>query len=238
MASYKVVGSEVREMFGSIAHKYDAANSALSFGIHHLWRRALLRLYSIPRTARVLDLCTGTGDLLKPLRDRADHVVGCDFCQPMLDKAAVKLEKWGIRDVPLVQADAHNLPFKDGEFDVVTVAFGVRNFENIGRALSEIRRVLAPGGRLLVLEFGQPKVFPFSTAYAFYSRHILPLFGGMVTGNTAAYAYLERTSSAFPCGGAFEEILRQNGFHRTKGYPLLFGLVYRYLAEKTGADSL
>ena len=232
MAGYEVKSEQVQAMFASIAGRYDAANTALSLGIHHLWRRALLAPVSLKSSDKVLDLCTGTGDLLPTLRRRSESVVGADFCVPMLEHAKVKLAQRGITDVTLVPADAHNLPFTDEMFSLVTVAFGVRNFEKRGVALREIARVLASGGTLAVLEFGQPTNSLFGALYRWYSAKLLPALGGLVTGNREAYAYLERTSRTFPCGEALIQEFRDAGFREVSMRPLWCGLVYCYWAKK------
>ncbi len=222
-SSPRVVGTEVRRMFGAIAERYDLTNTVLSFGIHHLWKYRVAR--RVPQgAAPVLDLCTGTGDLLPLLEARADGVVGGDFCLPMLECGRVR----GRSSAPLVQCDALNLPFADATFAAVTVAFGVRNLEDLRRGLAEIHRVMLPGGKLVILEFGQPTWAPFRAVYNWYSKVFMPWIGGCLTGNRAAYTYLPETAKSFPCGGDFEAILREVGFEATRCDGLSGGIAYIY----------
>lgn len=219
----------VQRMFAEIAPRYDMANTVLSFGIHHLWRKALINMLPEASNKKVLDLCTGTGDLLPLLNKRFGNAVGADFCLPMLEQANEK--KLSAR-FDLIQADALNLPFAESSFDIVSVAFGVRNFENLEKGLSEVYRVLKPGGSALILEFGQPKNRLFSALYNFYSKHFMPLLGGLISGNRTAYEYLPETAAAFPCRENFEAVLRKAGFTSTKYKTLTFGIAYAYCAEK------
>jgi len=228
--SYSKTGTDVQRMFSAIAGRYDLANSVLSFGIHHLWRRALIRQIKIAQNNAALDLCTGTADLVKPLSKLFKQVVGADFCAPMLEKGREKLKRWGIKNAQLVQADAMRLPFADKSFDLVTVAFGVRNFENLAQGLNEISRVLKPGGELLVLEFGTPSIPIFSSLYNFYSNRLLPKIGALLSGDGEAYDYLARTSQSFPCRDAFCENLMRAGFKNSSYKPLSLGIAYIYRA--------
>lgn len=223
----RVVAHEVQAMFGSIAPRYDLTNSVLSMGIHHLWKRLVVR--RVPRgVGPVLDLCTGTGDLLPLLEKRTHGVVGGDFCLPMLECGRAR----GRSKAPLVQCDALNLPFADETFAALTVAFGVRNLEDVRRGLSEMRRVLRPGGRLVILEFGQPGWAPFRWIYTWYSAVLMPWIGGVLTGNKGAYTYLPRTAKSFPCGADFEAILREVGFEVTRYDSLSGGIAFLYEATR------
>ncbi len=219
----------VQKMFASIAPRYDLANSVLSFGIHHIWRYTLTHMLPASKDKLVLDLCTGTGDLLPLLRKRFGTVIGADFCLPMLENAEKKFPN---NEYRLIQADALNMPFPDASFDIVSVAFGVRNFEQLEKGLLEISRILKPDGKLLVLEFGQPQNKIFAALYNFYSKHLMPLIGGLISGNKEAYQYLPQTAASFPCAGAFESILKTCGFSGAKTRPLTFGIAYAYLADK------
>lgn len=218
-------------MFESISPRYDTANSVLSFGIHHVWRRALLQRLSVAPNGSSLDLCTGTGDLLKPLSARAGNVVGADFCLPMLEMARAKRRDQP-ENVNLLQGDALRLPFRDESFDRVTVAFGVRNFEDLEQGLREIHRVLRSGGQFLVLEFGQPVNLVWRKLYEFYSAHIMPVIGGLVTGNREAYRYLPKTAGDFPCREQFCTILFNCGFPKSEFRALTGGIAYLYDAKK------
>jgi demethylmenaquinone methyltransferase/2-methoxy-6-polyprenyl-1,4-benzoquinol methylase len=216
-------------MFSSIANRYDLGNTVLSMGIHHLWRKTLLDLVALEKGEYALDLCTGTGDLLPGLEKQFPKVTGADFCQPMLELAKVKNPS---EKRHLVQADALNLPFADNTFDLVTVSFGVRNFADLQKGLSEIYRVLKPKGRIIVLEFGQPQVPIFSILYKWYSKNIMPLIGGAVTGNKSAYTYLPETAKNFPCSIDFENELQRAKFFPEVTKPLTFGIAFLYQARK------
>ncbi len=231
MTQYSPVTTEVKEMFGSIAPKYDLANTVLSFGSHHLWKRWLVRLLPQSSNLKVLDLCTGTGDLLPILESRFGKASGADFCKEMLDLARDRYSKRG-KIFELHQADAMNLSFEDSSFDIVTVSFGVRNFKDLSNGLSEIFRIIKPAGYLLVLEFGQPQGIVFGPLYRFYSKYIIPIIGGFLTGNKTAYTYLPETSKAFPCGEKFCENLTAAGFKDIIAVPYTFGIAFAYRATK------
>lgn len=218
-------------MFASIASRYDLTNSVLSLGIHHVWRRALVGLLPRSRDKLALDLCTGTGDLLPLLSRRFGRAIGADFCLPMLQAGRGKLTRYGAP--PLLQADALALPFKECSVDVITVAFGVRNLERVVDGLREMRRVLKPGGHLLVLEFGQPKSALFGALYRWYSRALMPRIGGLLTGNRDAYTYLPSTAKNFPCGAAFEALLEEAGLAPERTRPLTGGIAWAYRAAKS-----
>ncbi len=225
------VGADVSHMFASISGRYDLANSVLSFGVHHIWRRTLLRAVSGRHYKAALDLCTGTADLVPLLLPLAEHVTGADFCEGMLVEGREKLKGLSPLRCSLELADAMSLPYADNRFDLLTVAFGVRNFENLERGLNEIFRCMTPGGRLAVLEFGQPKGL-FGQLYRQYSAHVLPVLGGILTGNRTAYGYLERTSQTFPCADRFTQKLLLAGFTETSFKSLTGGICYLYLAKK------
>lgn len=221
-----VAGKEVSRMFASIAPRYDLANTVLSFGVHHWWRKCLVNLVPANKDYVALDLCCGTGDLVPLLRRRFGEVVGVDFCFPMLSIARRKhkADKYPV----LASADALALPFLNASIDVVTVAFGVRNFERLQSGLSEIQRVLKPGGSLLILEFGQPPGALWGGLYRFYSRFILPKVGALCTGNAEAYKYLPRTAAEFPCGNEFCSMLSECNFLVKEYYPLSGGIAFAY----------
>ncbi len=216
-------------MFGSIASRYDLANSVMSFGTHYLWKRALVSALKEGRGERALDLCTGTGDLLPLLKKKFSFVVGADFCFPMMREGKGKSH---LTSFPFVQADALQLPIKDNCFDALTVSFGVRNFENTLQGLKECHRVLSPKGTLAVLEFGQPSHKLWGALYAFYSKHLMPAIGGLLTGNRHAYTYLPETSANFPCGENFEALLKEAGFEVESTKSLFGGIAFIYVAKK------
>lgn len=222
----------VQGMFASIAQRYDLGNSVLSFGVHYYWRRRLMALCSRDSSGLALDVATGTGDLLPLLAKRfTTQVVGLDFCLPMLRAGQHKsaIESSG---AIMLQGDGLALPFADNVFENVTVSFGVRNFADLQRGLSELARVVRPGGRVCILEFGQPRIPVFAQLYQWYSAKIMPFIGGLVTGNRAAYVYLPQTAKEFPCGPAFEDCLKKAGLRIMKTLSLTGGIAFAYAAEK------
>jgi demethylmenaquinone methyltransferase/2-methoxy-6-polyprenyl-1,4-benzoquinol methylase len=222
---------EVRRMFASIAPRYDATNQLLSLGVHRLWRRSAVRLSGVRPGDRVLDCATGTGDLALAFQrkvGRAGLVVGTDFCGPMLAPAPAKAAAAGL-PVRFGQADALALPFGRGSFDVCSIAFGIRNVDDPTACLREMARVVKPGGRVVVLEFGQP-AGPFGALFRLYSSAVMPLVGGLVTGNRDAYRYLPRTAASFPAGERFLALARASrAFAEVRATPLTFGTAYVYV---------
>lgn len=221
-------------MFGRIAGSYDRANQVLSFGLHHHWRSATVRLSGARPGDKVLDCATGTGDLAIAFHrvvGSKGEVVGTDFCEEMLAHAPAKAARAGV-SIRFETADVLALPYPDGRFDVASIAFGIRNVEDPDRALREMARVVKPGGRVVVLEFGQPGGALFGPLYRFYSHRVLPALGGLVSGDRSAYEYLDRTSSSFPAGSAFAERMRATGTFRSIAFhPLTGGVAYVYVGE-------
>jgi demethylmenaquinone methyltransferase/2-methoxy-6-polyprenyl-1,4-benzoquinol methylase len=217
-------------MFARIAARYDLANRLLSGGIDRWWRRRLVNLVRRHSPHDVLDLATGSGDVAFALARRLDpktQIVGMDFCQPMLDEAEAKKNRANdprFSSVTFKPGDGLNLPLADASFDAVTISFGLRNMADRHRALSEMRRVLRPGGRLWVLEFSQPYGW-FKPFYYFYLRRILPLIAGAVTGDRAAYVYLNETIEQFPGRPALAAEIQAAGFSEVMASPLTFGIV-------------
>ena len=202
----------VHAMFSDIAPRYDVTNSVLSLGVHHLWRSATVRVSRARPGSHVLDCATGTGDLalsFKKTVGPTGRVLGTDFNADMLSHAPAKARSKGL-DVEFEVADAMNLPYADASFDVASISFGIRNVDDPRIALSEMARVVKPGGRVVVLEFGQPRGL-MGLGYRWYSRHIIPLIGGLLTGNRKAYEYLPSTAAAFPCREEFLELMRSTG---------------------------
>jgi demethylmenaquinone methyltransferase/2-methoxy-6-polyprenyl-1,4-benzoquinol methylase len=222
-------------MFASIAPRYDAANELLSMGVHQSWRRAAVKAAALQPGHRVLDCATGTGDLALALaRAVGDNgeVIGTDFCAPMLKPAPAKAAKAGLRSVRFAVADALALPFPEGHFDAATIAFGIRNVDDPVRCLREMARVVKPGGRVVVLEFGQPRG-AFGALFKLYSKSVMPLVGGLVTGNRAAYEYLPRTAAAFPAGAQFLELMdAAKSFQSRTARALTFGTAFVYCGVK------
>lgn len=221
-------------MFASIAQSYDRANQVLSLGLHHRWRAAAVRRSGVRPGDRVVDCATGTGDLAIAFRrvtGDGGTVVGVDFCAEILALAPGKAARAGA-DVRFEVADVLGLPFPDGAFDVASIAFGIRNVDDPARGLAEMARVVRPGGRVVVLEFGQPGGTLFGPVFRWYSRHVIPRVGGLLSGDRAAYEYLDRTASGFPSGGRFVALLEGVGaFRSVTAHPLTGGVAYVYVAE-------
>jgi demethylmenaquinone methyltransferase/2-methoxy-6-polyprenyl-1,4-benzoquinol methylase len=225
------VSEQVREMFASIARRYDAANEVLSLGVHRSWRRAAVQLSGARPGDRVLDCATGTGELalaFKRAVGPGGEVVATDFCAEMLAGGKPKAQRAGL-DVRFEVADALALPFPDRSFDIASIAFGIRNVDDPVRCLREMARVVRKGGRLVVLEFGQPHG-AFGALFRVYSRRVMPAVGGLLTGNRAAYEYLPRTAAAFPAGERFLALMDQAGsFADRSATSLLAGTAYVYI---------
>ncbi len=227
--------TEVKQMFGAIAPTYDKLNHRLSFSIDKLWRlRVVNCLKHLPKSARVLDVATGTADLVILISKRLSlSVVGTDLTPEMLEIGRQKVAAAQLANrVSLQEADSENLPFDDESFDAVTVAFGVRNYENLDAGLSEMCRVMRKNGRMVILEFSRPQSFPFKQLYMFYFKHILPVLGGQVSHDKKAYEYLPASVLEFPCGEAFEEHLTRVGLTPVMRKELTFGISTIYVAEK------
>lgn len=189
----------IQQMFSEIAPRYDLLNRVLSLGVDRLWRVAAVKAALEKKPARILDLATGTGDIALLIKKVAPEVevIGGDFAPPMLELARQKARRAGL-EIPFVEADALHLPFPDQHFDAVTIAFGFRNFANYNKALSELYRVVAPGGRLCILEFPPPPHGGLGGLYRFYFTRILPFIGGLISGNASAYRYLPDSVERFP----------------------------------------
>lgn len=226
---------QVGQMFDRIAPSYDTLNRVLSLGVDQYWRRVMIRsLSDIPHEA-VLDLATGTGDvaIMTARKLRPHSIIAMDIATKMLDIGKVKAVYAKLEDViDFEQGDAEHIEYPDNTFDVITVAFGVRNFENTELGLKECHRVLKPGGRLSILEFSTPRTFPFRNIYQFYFRHILPRIGKLTSQDDQAYRYLFNSVQVFPEGQAFLSLLEQAGFSTFKERRLTFGICTLYSAEK------
>ena len=229
---------QVREMFASIAPRYDFLNHLLSFSMDRFWRRAVIHelAASLPETASVLDLCTGTGDLALELASQA-RVVGCDFCHPMLVLGRQKVRKNRLEQrIYCVEGDALNLPFQSHYFDAVTIAFGLRNLEDIRVGLREMFRVLRRGGTLAILEFSQPEVFGFKQIYLVYFRYILPRLGELISRKKGPYSYLPQSVETFLTPDDLQEIIEKEGFIGTKKRTLTGGVASLHLAYKPAQE--
>lgn len=231
-------GAKVRGMFAEIAPRYDLVNRMLSGGIDVWWRHVTVSRAPPPPTGAILDVCTGTGDLALAYAAKAApgvRVVGSDFCGPMLAHGIEKGKRIGSR-VEWIEADAMALPFADGEFDLVTVAFGLRNIADTGRGLAEMARVLRPGGRLAILEFSLPSNPLVRSGYLWYFRNVLPFIGNCVARNRSdAYTYLNKSVEEFPAGERLAAIVREAGFSTVEMIPLSFGIATLSIATRSGS---
>jgi demethylmenaquinone methyltransferase/2-methoxy-6-polyprenyl-1,4-benzoquinol methylase len=215
-------------MFAAIATRYDRANTILSGGVHHRWRKRAVRMSRAKPGERVLDCATGTGDLAIAFAKAVapgGEVIGTDFVPEMLTLARAKAPA-----IAFEVADVTRLPYDDASFDIASISFGIRNVGEPRRGIAELARVVRPGGRVVVLEFGQPRGVIFGPLYSFYTRHILPRLGGAVTGDRDAYEYLQRSAGRFPCGDEFVALMRESArFASIEVAPLTFGIAYLYV---------
>ncbi len=234
-ASVDKSGGRVRGMFAEIAPRYDLVNRLLSGGIDVWWRHVTVRRAPPPRQGAILDVCTGTGDLALAYRAAAPaavRVVASDFCRPMLDVGIAKGAR-GNAAVEWLEADAMDLPFPDAAFDLVTVAFGLRNIADTARGLAEMARVCRPGGRLAILEFSLPRNRLLRASYLWYFRSVLPRIGNLVgRSRTDAYTYLNRSVEEFPSGEPLAALVRAAGFDRVDMVPLTCGIATLTIATR------
>lgn len=222
-------------MFDAIAPRYDLLNHVLSAGLDRRWRDRAVDELALAPGARVLDLCTGTADLAIAAARGASRasVIGVDFAGEMLRLGHAKIRRGGLSgSIRLVRGDAAHVPVTSASCDAATVAFGIRNVAEPARALSELARVLRPGGRLAILEFGQPSIPGIRTLYAWYFRYVLPLIGRTVSKHPSAYSYLPASVGTFPPPEEFSRLVAGAGFSGVRAVPLTFGIVYLYVAER------
>ncbi|MBC3541282.1 bifunctional demethylmenaquinone methyltransferase/2-methoxy-6-polyprenyl-1,4-benzoquinol methylase UbiE [Rufibacter sediminis] len=226
--------TQVAQMFNSIAKRYDFLNHFLSAGVDIYWRKKAVKLLEPIKPQMVLDIATGTGDFaLETLRLQPKQIIGIDISEGMLEVGREKINKRGLSHlVQLHLGDSENIQFPDNHFDAITVAFGVRNFENLEKGLSEMLRVLKPGGMVVILEFSKPQAFPMKQGYNFYFKHILPVFGKLISKDNSAYTYLPESVQAFPDGNNFLSIFQRIGFKNTKWHSLTFGISSIYTGTK------
>lgn len=229
------MSEQVREMFAEIAGTYDSTNSVLSLGIHHLWRKKTVRESRAKAGDHVLDCATGTGDLAIEFRKTVGptgRVVGTDFCKEMIDFAPPKAAAAGFPDMEWEVQDAMNLTYPDESFDVASISFGIRNVDDPVQGVRSMARVLKHGGRLMILEFGQPTGV-MKPLFTVYSKVVIPAVGGLISGNKDAYNYLNKTSAAFPCREAFVDLMREAAdFSDIKYFSLSGGIAYLYVGTK------
>lgn len=226
---------QVADMFNNISKTYDFLNHFLSLGIDIIWRKKAINELRKEQPELILDVATGTGDfafealrILKPKK-----IIGVDISQGMLDIAQQKINKRQLNDrFEIRLGDSEKLPFETAEFDAVTVAFGVRNFENLEAGLADIHRVLKPGGKTVVLEFSRPRAFPIKQLYNFYFKSVTPSIGKLFSKDARAYSYLPESVAAFPDGKDFVELMKKVGFKETKCRPLAFGICSIYTGIK------
>lgn len=225
--------TKIRAMFNNIAGKYDFLNHFLSLGIDLYWRRRVIKILKAFQPEKIIDVATGTGDLaIQIAKIHPKKIIGIDIAEEMLTIAKAKIHQKKLSNlIEVLHADSENLPFEDNVFDAATVAFGVRNFENLEKGISEMYRVIKPGGKIVILEFSMPTKFPVKQLYKFYFKFILPLLGRIVSKNKYAYTYLPESVSAFPQGNAFINILQKTGFDSTKHIKLTFGIASIYIGR-------
>jgi demethylmenaquinone methyltransferase/2-methoxy-6-polyprenyl-1,4-benzoquinol methylase len=226
---------QVEEMFNNISGRYDLLNHLLSANIDKIWRRKTIKKIKPYRPKSILDIATGTGDFAVAASKIEDvKIIGIDISEGMLNVGRKKILKKKLSHrIELLKADSENLPFEDNSFDGAIVGFGVRNFENLEKGLSEIFRVLKPEGVFFVLEFSKPKKAPFRQFYQFYFTRILPLVGSLISKDSTAYTYLPESVNEFPDGNKFLTILANVGFENNKCFPQTFGIASIYEAHKS-----
>tara|TARA_X000001036_G_scaffold433650_1_gene471649 strand:- start:1767 stop:2489 length:723 start_codon:yes stop_codon:yes gene_type:complete len=225
---------QIATMFNSISGKYDFLNHFLSLGIDIFWRKRAIRLLKRYQPKLILDIATGTGDFaIEALSLKPEKIIGVDISEGMLSVGREKLIKKNIIDkIELIRGDSEVLPFEDNFFDAVIVSFGVRNFENLEKGLSDMLRVLKPGGKVVILEFSKPKLVPFKQIYQFYFQWILPKIGKLISKDHAAYTYLPNSVRAFPDGDNFLNVLNKIGFQKNQCTPLTLGISSIYFGSK------
>lgn len=225
---------QVANMFNNISKNYDLLNHVLSLGIDVLWRKKAIKMLKKDQPKLILDIATGTGDFaIEALALNPDKVIGVDISEGMLEEGRKKMKKKKLDHlIELQLGDSEKLLFPENNFDAVIVSFGVRNFENLEKGLSDMYRVLKPGGKTVIVEFSQPEKFPMKQVYNFYFKYILPQIGKLISKDNDAYTYLPESVQAFPYGKEFVSILEKVGFKNTTCTPLTFGISSIYVGEK------
>lgn len=221
---------QVRDMFNDISGKYDFLNRFLSLGIDISWRKKAINSLKPYHPKQILDVATGTADLaLEALRLNPDKITGVDIADGMLEVGRKKIKAAGIHKIELICADSEQLPFENETFDAATVAFGVRNFENLEKGLKEMHRVLRKAAPIAILEFSKPSVFPVKQLFQFYFKVILPVTGKLFSKHNNAYSYLPESVQHFPEGSDFEEIMKHCGYQNVSSSRLSFGICTLYI---------
>ncbi len=225
---------QVAKMFDNISSKYDNLNRVISFGVDVKWRKKILKMVAQQNPTNILDVATGTGDLAILLSNtKAEKIIGLDISAGMLEVGKQKIEHKNLsHKIDMVLGDSEKIPFDDNSFDAITVAFGIRNFENLELGLSEILRVLKPNGLFVILETSVPDKFPYKQGYTFYTKNILPIIGKLFSKDKVAYQYLSDSASIFPYGEKLNNILQKIGFIDIKHLPQTFGVATIYSASK------
>ncbi len=227
--------TQVTSMFDKIAPYYDFLNRLLTLGIDQRWRKKAIKALDTREYDKILDIATGTADLAVALKKRlkVDKVIGLDISSNMIELASKKVDKMGLEDhVSVEVGDSENLRFDDESFDGATASFGIRNFQNLNKGLSEICRVLRPGGKIMILEFSKPTIFPFKQLFNLYFKYVLPVIGRITSKDPKAYQYLYESVQAFPDYDQMKKILEDIGFKNIKYTPLTLGICTIYLGEK------
>ncbi len=225
---------QVANMFNVISPQYDFLNHLLSGGIDIIWRKKAIKLLQNKGIKTMLDIATGTGDFaIEALKINPEKIVGVDISEGMLSVGIEKIKKMGLeKTIQLQKGDSEKLPFSDNSFDAVIVSFGVRNFENLQKGLSDMFRVTKPGGYCLILEFSNPRSFPMKQLYTFYSKYCLPFLGKMISKDPSAYTYLPESVKAFPDGPDFIHIFKSVGYSETNWIPMTGGICSIYIGQK------
>jgi demethylmenaquinone methyltransferase/2-methoxy-6-polyprenyl-1,4-benzoquinol methylase len=225
---------QVAEMFDNIAFRYDLLNGILSFGTHKGWRRKCVRKLKVLQPKQILDVATGTGDFaIASAKLHPDKIIGVDISEGMMKFGRDKLKKLNLGNlIELQSGDAETLTFPDNSFDAITVGFGVRNFENLEKGLTNLSRVLKPGGKIVILEFSYPRAFPIKQIYNFYFTYWTPFIGKIFSKDTRAYSYLQESVKAFPNNENFVAVMNKCGFKNSSFQTLSFGVAAIYEAEK------
>ena len=224
---------QVKHMFNMIASKYDVLNHTLSLGMDYVWRKkAIKKILNNPK--EILDIATGTADFaISAAKHTRANITGIDISDQMIYVGNKKIQQKKLHNrIKLSIEDSENLPFQDNSYDAITAGFGVRNFENLEKGLSEIHRVVKKNGYVVILEPSTPKVFPLKQIFSIYFQKILPFIGSLVSKDKSAYSYLPNSVKSFPDGDDFLKILNKQGFSKTNYYPLSFGIVSLYIAIK------
>jgi demethylmenaquinone methyltransferase/2-methoxy-6-polyprenyl-1,4-benzoquinol methylase len=228
-------GRQVEQMFDNIAHKYDLLNHALSMGIDKMWRRKAINWLKPFAPQRIMDVATGTGDfaILACRKLQPQELIGTDISEGMMNVGREKVKKEGLSGkISFAREDCTSLSFEANSFDAITVAFGIRNFEDLDKGLTEMHRVLRKEGHLVILELTTPDHFPMKQLFAIYSKVVIPVLGKLLSRDNSAYTYLPRTIQAFPQGEVMKNVITQAGFSEVSFERLTFGICTLYTATK------